>query len=197
MNLHAIAGPVVAAVNPQVPVGVQLSDGYTTAASRVRTPAFQTPGALVASIAGLVLTATVVSAGKLAVGQQVAGAGVTLGTTIVGLGSGTGGAGTYAIDRAQVAPVSSEAMTSSLTLLGQIQAMTFRDLQQLEGLNLNGTRRGIYFNGRIAATMRWSAKGGDLLTFPDGSVWLTAMVLEQWPDWCKIAATQQNVTPST
>lgn len=74
----------------------------------------------------------------------------------------------------------------------QIQALTYRDLVQVDGLNLNGTKRAIYFYGSVEGVVRPSARGGDLVTFPDGTVWLTAMVLESWPDWCKVAAVLQN-----
>lgn len=74
----------------------------------------------------------------------------------------------------------------------EIQPMTWQDLRQVEGLNLNGTRRSIYLFGEIDGIVRDQSKGGDLITFPDGSVWLVALVLEQWPDWCKVAATRQD-----
>jgi hypothetical protein len=74
----------------------------------------------------------------------------------------------------------------------QVQALTFTDLHQIDGLNLNGTRRAIYLYGAVAATVRASGQGGDLITLPDGSVWLVAYVLEQWPDWCKVVCTLQD-----
>ena len=88
-----------------------------------------------------------------------------------------------------------------VTVQGQVQALTFRDLQQTEGLNLNGTRRAIYMIGNIEGLVRVDNKGGDLITTPDGRVWLVAMVLESWlqeagdpsePGWCKVAVTLQN-----
>jgi hypothetical protein len=80
----------------------------------------------------------------------------------------------------------------------QIQALTFRDLAQIEGLNIEGTRRAIYFYGDVQGVVRVNQQGGDLVTFPvdgslwSGSIWLTAIALETWPDWCKVAATLQN-----
>jgi hypothetical protein len=62
------------------------------------------------AISGTTLTASAVT-GTIAVGQTVSGAGVTAGTTISSLGSGTGGAGTYTVNHSQT--VSSEAMTSA------------------------------------------------------------------------------------
>jgi hypothetical protein len=77
----------------------------------------------------------------------------------------------------------------------QVQALTFKDLQQVDGLNLNGTRRAIYMNGRADGVVRSLMKGGDLITLTDGpnaGTWLVAMTLEQFAEWCKIAVTLQN-----
>ena len=77
-------------------------------------------------------------------------------------------------------------------VLAQIQALTFRDIQQISALNLQGTRRAIYFYGEFDGIVRPLLKGGDLVVFPDGSTWLIAMQLEQWVGWCKVVATLQN-----
>jgi hypothetical protein len=74
----------------------------------------------------------------------------------------------------------------------QVQALSFRDIQQIAGLNLEGTRKAMYLNGEIDGLVRATNNGGDLVIFPNGSVWLVAMILEQWPDWCKAAVTLQN-----
>ncbi|MDB5280873.1 MAG: hypothetical protein JWR61_5828 [Ferruginibacter sp.] len=77
----------------------------------------------------------------------------------------------------------------------QVQALTFKDLQQVDGLNLNGTRRAIYMNGRADGVVRSLMKGGDLITLTDGpnaGTWLVAMTLEQFSEWCKVAVTLQN-----
>lgn len=87
-----------------------------------------------------------------------------------------------------------------ITLMGQIQALSYKDLMQTEGLNQQGTRRAIYFQGDVEGIVRVSQLGGSLVTTPDGSIWLVAQVLENWgmdgsvdsPGWCKVAATLQN-----
>lgn len=53
------------------------------------------------SITGTVLTITAVTSGNLVVGSIIYGTGVTVGTTITSLGTGTGGAGTYNVDTSQ------------------------------------------------------------------------------------------------
>ena len=82
----------------------------------------------------------------------------------------------------------------------QVQALTYRDIQQIDGLNLNGTRRAMYAFGEIDMLVRATNKGGDLITIASGvhaGTWLVAMVLETWGDglpaaFCKVAVTLQN-----
>lgn len=54
-----------------------------------------------ATIATTVLTVSAVAAGVIAVGQTISGVGVTPGTTIISLGTGTGGTGTYNLSVSQ------------------------------------------------------------------------------------------------
>lgn len=128
MNLHAIAGPIVGAVNPSVQITVKVSAGYTTQSDGTRVPSY----------------------------------------------------------------------TLYSNVSAQVQSLTFRDLQQIDGLNLQGTRRAIYLNGDIEGIVRASNRGGDLIVMPDGTVWLVAMVLESWgapgstDAWCKVVATLQD-----
>lgn len=124
MNLHAIAGPAVAAVNPTVEVTVRPNTGgYVTNPDGSRTPSFG----------------------------------------------------------------------PSITAKAQIQSLTYNDIMQLDGLSLNGERRAIYLTGDLQALDRPDQRGGDLVIFPNGTTWLVAQVLEHWPDWCKVAVTQQVV----
>lgn len=82
----------------------------------------------------------------------------------------------------------------TVTAQAQVQSLTYNDTMQMDGLNLNGERRAIYLNGDWDAVDRPSGTGGDLITFPDGSVWLVAIVLENWSDvdgWVKLGCTRQ------
>ncbi|OZI63285.1 hypothetical protein CAL28_10680 [Bordetella genomosp. 11] len=72
----------------------------------------------------------------------------------------------------------------------QVQALTGKDLAQLQGLNLQGVVRAIYLYGDTQGVNRPSQKGGDLIIF-DSQTWLTVTVLETWPGWSKVAATLQ------
>jgi hypothetical protein len=82
-----------------------------------------------------------------------------------------------------------------VTGTAQVQALTFKDLHQVDGINLNGAARGIYFYGDIQGVLRTRTKGGDIITLTDGpnvGDWLVVQVLETWPDWSKCACVLQN-----
>jgi len=77
----------------------------------------------------------------------------------------------------------------------QVQSLSFRDLMQVEGLNLNGEKRAIYIKGKLDGTVRVAGKGGDLIVINNGTsigTWLVVQSLEQWPDWCKVAVVLQD-----
>jgi hypothetical protein len=82
--------------------------------------------------------------------------------------------------------------SSPITVRGQVQELSTKDLHQIEGLNLGGTNRSLYINGKLNATVRVSLKGGDLIQLPDGTQWLVVAVPEQWPDWVKAIITLQQ-----
>lgn len=80
-------------------------------------------------------------------------------------------------------------------VLAQMQALTYNDLVQVSGLNLTGERRAIYVNGDYQGVVRSSQEGGDIVTLPDGSVWLLVYQLENWHTtggWVKFVITKQN-----
>lgn len=64
------------------------------------------------SVTATTLTVSAVTSGTLAVGQMLLGTGVTEGTLITSLGSGTGGTGTYGVSVSQT--VGSEALSSAV-----------------------------------------------------------------------------------
>ena len=192
MNLAAIASGAVAVVNPRELLNVRVSTGSTDDDAGVAVPSYATPGAITASIAGTVLTVSAVASGKLLPGQLLAGAGLIAGTIIVGQLTGpTGGIGTYSVNESQT--VASEAMTTALLVQGQVQPMQYRDLMQMDSLNVQGTRRKIYIYGEVDGVVRSWLKGGDLITDTRGDVWLVAVVAEQWKtNWVAALCTLQN-----
>lgn len=89
----------------------------------------------------------------------------------------------------------SPSYAAPITVSVQVQALTFRDLQQIAGIDLQGTRRAIYIEGPSQGIVRSTGQGGDLITISSGvdaGVWLVAQVLEAWPDWTKVAVTLQD-----
>lgn len=75
---------------------------------------------------------------------------------------------------------------------GQVQALDGKDLQQLDGLNIQGTIRAIYLRGALAGVIRPDGTGGDLVQTADGQTWLVVKVLESWPTWTKAAIVLQG-----
>lgn len=73
----------------------------------------------------------------------------------------------------------------------QVQALSNDELRQLEGLNLQGNKEAVYLYGQYAGLVRVNQQGGDLLLF-SGNTWLAVTVLENWPDWTKLAVVMQN-----
>lgn len=179
-----------------MPVSILVSNGQSTVLPDGTTvPAYDTPGRFNGSIDGTVLTVATMGQGRLAVGQTLRSASddILPGTLITGLLTGAEGIGTYTVNQTQT--VASEDMITNLVLQAQIQPLTFRDIQQIDGLNLQGTRRSFYLNGAFDGLSRPFAKGGDIILVafgPNAGVWLVAFNSEQWPDWCKVICTLQN-----
>ena len=77
------------------------------------------------SIATTTLTVTAVTSGTLAVGQFLTGTGVTAGTYISALGTGTGGTGTYTVSASQtVASTAITATAAAANVTGAIATTT-------------------------------------------------------------------------
>lgn len=83
-----------------------------------------------------------------------------------------------------------------VTGTAQVQALTYKDLAQVDGINQSGAARGIYFYGDIVGVLRARNKGGDIIALTDGpnvGNWLVTHVLETWSvGWCKCACVLQN-----
>lgn len=83
----------------------------------------------------------------------------------------------------------------AVNVLAQVQPETWRDIQQQDGLTLQGTRKTMYINGNTQGLVRVNVQGGDIVTLPDGSIWLVAQCLEDFSltaGWTKAALTLQN-----
>lgn len=92
------------------------------------------------------------------------------------------------------------AYAAPVTVQAQVQALSGKDLRQIDGLNLQGTLAAIYLYGAVAGAVRGTGQGGDLIVVPSGAyagTWLVTMVAEQWGDgvpaaWCKVIVTLQD-----
>ena len=74
-----------------------------------------------------------------------------------------------------------------------LQALTGRDIERLNGLNVQGVTEKAYLTGNFEGVFRVLGKGGDLLVV-NGRTYLVSAVLERWPNWCCVALTMQTDT---
>jgi len=84
---------------------------------------------------------------------------------------------------------------ATVYMSGQLQSLTYQDLMQTQGLNIQGTRRALYLNGSWPGVVRADGVGGDLITLPDSTVWIVNQVLEDWhytSGWTKLCITLQD-----
>ena len=72
----------------------------------------------------------------------------------------------------------------------QIQALDHKDLEKIQGLNLQGVCRAIYLSGPLHGVIRKTGEGGDLIKIGD-QTWLISKILETWSDWTKAVITLQ------
>ncbi len=198
MNLHQVAAPMITGVNPFFPVKLKISMGAAVNSDGTELPGYETPGEFIGSIAGTVLTIATIGVGRPSIGQTLRDRGGILapGTLITGLLAGDGCApgSQWSVSAEQTVP--EEAMTTTLQLQAQIQPIAWKDIQMMDGLNIEGLRWKVFLTGQIDGLVRGERKGGDLLVIPRGhrhaGTWLVAQVLEQWPDWVMAAITLQN-----
>ena len=79
-----------------------------------------------------------------------------------------------------------------------IQAVTGKDLKQLDALNIQNVERVAYLAGNVEGVNRVRGKGGDFLVIAspaaDAGTWLVTAVLETWgtAGWCKVGLTLQT-----
>jgi hypothetical protein len=83
------------------------------------------------------MTVTAVASGTIAVGQLITGTGVTAGTTITALGTGSGSTGTYTVSTSQTVA------STTITIVGVdftgIPSWVKRITVMLQGVSLSGT----------------------------------------------------------
>lgn len=74
----------------------------------------------------------------------------------------------------------------------QVQALTKREIEHLDGLNISNATRAAYANLQLSGVDRTNQSGGDLVAVEE-AIWLVSAVLEGWTTagWCKVALTRQ------
>lgn len=83
----------------------------------------------------------------------------------------------------------------ALSVTIQMQALSWKDTQMLDSVNLAGERRAMYVNGDWQSIERPDLRGGDKIVLSDGTAWLIVQNLENWnatAGWSKVAVTRQN-----
>lgn len=144
-----ITAPAETLTGDQIVGGNLTVTGATTTASVTLTPFSQQLYPLVSSatiataatftgaITGTTLTVTAVATGTLQVGQIISGVGVTAGTYITALGTGTGGTGTYTVSTSQT--VVSIALSTVGIVFPTIPSWVKRITVMLNGVSTAGT----------------------------------------------------------
>lgn len=88
------------------------------------------------------------------------------------------------------------------TVCVQVQALTQKELQHLDKLNITNGQAGLFIDRQLNSADRSTGSGGDIIVFEDewqtpedlrDSTWLVVAVLEGWPGsgWCRAAITRQ------
>lgn len=88
------------------------------------------------------------------------------------------------------------AYSEPVEMMAQVQALTTKDLMQLDGLTVQNSTHKIYLNDPINGVVRSTQKGGDIITLHDErhgeQTYLVTALLEQWPSWTAAAVTLQS-----
>jgi hypothetical protein len=96
-----------------LPSGLTVGTSYYVIPLTTDTFRVSGPSIITGSISGTTLTVSAVSSGTVAVGQYISGTGITAGTRITALGTGTGSTGTYTVS------VSQTVSSTSISALGK------------------------------------------------------------------------------
>lgn len=82
-------------------------------------------------------------------------------------------------------------------LIAQVQALTKKEIEHIDALNLSPCERAAYVNGQLQAFDRVAQTGGDMLFF-ENRWWKVMAILEGWTTagWCKVALVGQNGGPA-
>lgn len=194
-QLQALSGVLVVTIDAVVKtsssINLSSATGFSNAATLINTalgstgPVAAVVTGSIATTAGGTLTVTAVSSGTLAVGDILAGSGITSGTTITALGTGTGGTGTYLVSVSQTA--------SSTTVTATVQAVLY-DSQSGAFTVTSGTTGASstigFGSGSIAAGLKLTAatgaatSQGSVLYVPGTAMNAIKAATQDWVSFC-------------
>lgn len=168
-----LAAPARAQLQPGVPVtplgGCQLSTAQLASPIGI---ASCLAASFTGTCSGSTLTASSVT-GAIKPGETVAGTGITAGTTVSANGTGTGGAGTYALSQSCTSSGASLTASgipqgaNSLTMQAEVASVRWRDdggapTAAIGGLIVSGLNP-YFYNGQLSALQFMAASGSPLL----------------------------------
>ncbi|GMG89666.1 hypothetical protein Cmtc_08860 [Cupriavidus sp. TKC] len=117
-QLQALAGSLSVVVDgftwAAASINLASASSFSAAAAAIQSAlaaTTQTAASFTGAISGNTLTVSAITAGAIAIGQQLGGTGIAAGTVVTGFLTGTGAAGTYTVSNSQT--VASGAMTAS------------------------------------------------------------------------------------
>lgn len=86
---------------------------------------------------------------------------------------------------------------AAVPLTAQVQALTKKEIEHIDAMNLSPCERAAYVNGQLQAYDRVAQTGGDFLFF-ENRWWKVMAILEGWTTagWCKVALVGQNGGPA-
>ena len=143
-------------------LNVYITDGTYRYTWRISNPS---SAQFIASVSGTTLTVTLMKSGTIAVGQSLFGVGVTPETVITGLGTGSGGVGTYTINISQTE--ASEVFNSAAVgcvFTGSISGSTLTVTAVTRGTLYPGMTITNSSNGVAAGTIITSLGSGTVLS---------------------------------
>ena len=137
--------------------------GTSTGGTGTAFATYQDAVVMTAAIATTVLTVSAVASGTLAIGQTVDGTGVTAGTYITALGTGTGGTGTYTLSASQTVTSTTlyAGQSSNAVVTGTIATTVLTVTALTSGrLRVGQTISGTSVTGGTTITALVTGKGG-------------------------------------
>jgi hypothetical protein len=133
-SISGLTMTVTAVASGSLAVGQPISGTGVTAGTTL-TAITSTASVFTGSISGTTLTVTSVTSGVIGIGTPISGSTVAAGTVVTGLGTGTGGTGTYLVSQTQTA--------SSTTITG-LATYTVSFQQTVASTTITAGNKGIF-----------------------------------------------------